>query len=118
MVHLCAGLEGVAAGPPRWRAQLGLAHPAREGRVGQVQLVFVCQHFVHAHHVAPAAGEDLRDQRQGLGRTRGRRVGRLIVRRRRAGPQDPTYGVARQPEQAADLAQRHALCAQRAQGLA
>ena len=108
VLHLLARHELVFAGAPRRAAQAGLAHPAGQAAVGHLQTV-VGQQFAHAHHVAasPLEGSLHHDQRRLVARPcRGEAWIRFT--------QDAPHGVARQRQQAADLAQAVPLRLQRA----
>ena len=93
VLHLLAGSEVVLAGAPARGAQPGFAHPARQGAVGHLDVVFGAERLVNAHHVAGAAGERCAQRLEGVGITR-RRLARAA---RRRGAPDAAHGVARQP---------------------
>lgn len=108
MLHLLAGLKVIGTGAAFGGAQTGLAHQARQGAIGHLDMVLVAQEFLEAHDIASAALKQRLDQGQEV----------LITFRLVAGagvglPNHPAYCAPGDLKQPTDLAQRRLLAMQR-----
>ena len=99
VLHLLAGHEVVLAGASRRTAQAGLPDPSGQRAVVHVEAV-VSQQLADAHHIAAGALEGRLHPQQRRFVTRWR-LGSVASRL----TQDTPHRVARQRQEAADLAQ-------------